>query len=152
MSPVQHLLVVADQPLASPELIEAVVRRDASCRVRGTVLVPAAPHERARIGPRLDRIIGHLRGAGVDAVGLVGDRLATVAVAEIWDPARYDELIIVSALAARVSLWLRIGVPQRIARLTGCTVHYVVASDGVTDATRGRQPHACLVSGSSSAE
>jgi hypothetical protein len=141
MSPVKHLLVVADRTLGSPELTDVLVRRAATQRLRVTLLVPAGIHERASIRSRIDRVVERLSGAGIDAVGIVGDSLATVAVAETWNPALFDE-VVVSTLPAPLSRWLRIGLPQRIAELTGSRVQHVVASSCLPSRPIAARSHA----------
>jgi hypothetical protein len=58
--------------------------------------------------------------------GSVGDGDPLVAVTEIWDPKRFDE-IIVSTLPMRFSKWLHAGLPERIGRQTGATVTHVIS-------------------------
>jgi hypothetical protein len=127
MSSRKHLLVVADQTLESRELIDALARRAATQHMHVTLLVPTPVHKRASVGTRLARVVERLAQAGVDAVGVVGDSIATVAVVETWDPTVFDE-VVVSTLPTPLSRWLRIGLPQRIAALTGSRVQHVVAS------------------------
>src|SRR5688572_33028439 len=73
-----HLLVVANETVTGPSLIEAVERRAPDLV---TVLAPVShPHEgyvvyddtrRAAAGRRLDRTLAALREAGITAHGLV---------------------------------------------------------------------------------
>jgi hypothetical protein len=123
----RHLLVVADQTLESCELISAIGQRAQGERLRVTLLVPSPIHQRAEARARLDGVIDRLILAGIDAIGVVGDSIACVDVSRLWDPAVYDEVIVVTP-SAPLSRWLRVGLPQRIAKLTGSQVRHVVAS------------------------
>ena len=67
-----------------------------------------------------------MRAAGLEADGAVGEADPYVAVAEAWDPKRYDE-IIVSTLPMGLSKWMHAGLPERIGRLTGAPVTHVVS-------------------------
>lgn len=124
----RNLLVVANVTATSPELVDAL-------RARGQqglsvfLVVPATSFGggRSRAGEQLQAGIGALQEAGVQADGAVGDADPCIAVAETWDPKRYDE-IIVSTLPMKLSKWMRAGLPERISRLTGAPVTHVVSS------------------------
>jgi hypothetical protein len=97
-------------------------------------LVPAALGQRESLRRRTERFVEAMARLSIEAEVVYGDPLPDVAVSEMWDPARYDELV-VSTLPAPVSTWLRIGLAQRIARLTSSPVHHVVASPRLLDAS-----------------
>ena len=78
----------------------------------------------AALRARLDEACSGLRDAGIDADGVLGDADPMVAVQEVWDPGRFDE-IIVSTFATGASRWMQVDLPHRIAKLTDCTVRHV---------------------------
>ena len=59
---------------------------------------------------------------------MLGDVDPIVAVREIWDADRFDE-VYVSTLPIEVSHWLDIGLPDRVRTLTGAEVHHVTARE-----------------------
>jgi hypothetical protein len=71
-------------------------------------------------------VIEQLRDAGLEIDGALADEDPIVAVSEVWDPRTYDE-IVVCTLPIPVSRWLHLGLPQRIAELTGAPVTHVIA-------------------------
>lgn len=124
-------LVVAHITALSDELLAALRSRAEEGAVTFTLLVPAksAGREgRQAARERLDEALEHLRGAGLEAEGRVGPPDPVAAVDGVWDPGRFDE-IIVSTLPTGASKWLQIDLPHRIERLTGVPVTHVVASE-----------------------
>ena len=124
------VLVVAHATAASPELMEALKAKAEQGSVEFTLLLPAkGPGLAARdeAAKNLEQALGEYREAGIEAEGVVGDSDPFVAVTEIWDPRRFDE-IIVSTLPGYASEWLRSDLPHRIARYTDAQVHHVIAS------------------------
>jgi hypothetical protein len=124
----QHVMVVANLTAGSQELL-ALLRGRAECGPTAIYLVvPATPLAGGRDTAvrTLEDAIGHFRNAGLEADGVVGDPDPFVAVTEMWDPRRHDE-IIVSTLPIGVSKWLHVGLPERIARATGALVTHVVS-------------------------
>lgn len=81
---------------------------------------------RQRAERRLDKMIDRVRSLGGDAHGVVGHDDPTVAVQEAMEHGPFDE-IIVSTLPSRLSRWLRMDLPSRIARATGIPVTPVEA-------------------------
>ncbi|UUY02479.1 hypothetical protein LRS13_17470 [Svornostia abyssi] len=67
-----------------------------------------------------------MRESGVAVQGVLGDGDPVAAVEAVWDPERFDE-VIVCTLPATVSRWLRIDLPHRVERLTGAPVTHVTA-------------------------
>ena len=130
----RRLLVVANRTVDSDEVFDAVTRRCSESDCGVTLLVPASweigdPHggrESAR--RRLKAATGRLRQAGIGVECVVGDADPVAAVAAVWDPNRFDE-VIVSTLPSRVSAWLKRGLPQRVERATQAKVTHVVASE-----------------------
>lgn len=122
----RRVLVVANQTATSEELVEALTHRG---EVQATLLMPCtgpglAAREAAR--PRMEEALAAWREAGIEAEGEVGDQNPYEAVAEIWNPGRFDE-VVVSTLPGESSKWIRSDLPHRVARLTDCPVTHVVA-------------------------
>lgn len=126
MTPTMHLLVVANRTADSDELLAALRERAHRGPITVTVLVPQDTH--GGYGPRLRAALDRLRDAGIEAEGMLGDTDPISAVAETWDPRRYDE-IIVCTLPVGVSRWLGIDLPHRVARMTDAVVHHVEATE-----------------------
>jgi len=81
-----------------------------------------------------------MRDAGLDNVdGHVGDPDPIVAVMEIWDPLKFDE-IIVSTLPTGSSRWMGIDLPHRLEKLTAVPVRHVVSKPPPTEAPTGPPP------------
>ena len=119
-----HLLVVANQTVDSPDLLSALRGRAEQGPIHVTLLAPVLWSEREEARARLDEACSGLRDAGIDADGVLGDADPMVAVQEVWDPGRFDE-IIVSTFATGASRWMQVDLPHRIAKLTDCTVRHV---------------------------
>lgn len=118
------LLVVANQTVDSDELFGALHDRAERGPVSVTLMVPQDSDE--GYGYRLRHALTRLHDAGIEAEGMLGDVDPCVAVIEVWDPRRYDE-VIVSTLPTGASRWLRIDLPHRIARAVDAPVHHVVS-------------------------
>jgi hypothetical protein len=121
-----HLLVVANQTVDSPDLIDALAGRAERGPISATLLVPAAWSEREAATSRMEQAIAALRERGVEADGMIGDGDPIVAVQEAWNPGRFDE-VVVSTLPAGSSRWMTTGLPSRVAKLTDCTTTHVEA-------------------------
>lgn len=120
-----HLLVVANRTVDSPELLAALEERCAQGPLHVTLLAPVLWSEREDARVRLDAAIASLAERGMEGEGLLGDADPVVAVQEVWNPGRFDE-VMVSTFATGASRWMQIDLPHRIARLTDCTVRHVV--------------------------
>jgi hypothetical protein len=133
---VRHYLVVANQTLGQPQLIEKLQACMAEGPCRFFLLVPAThAHDRVRFSPaeayaiaqhRLDGALARLRRLGADVHGEVGDPSPIVAIGELLHHRDFDELIL-STLAPGPSQWLRRGVPEGIERLFHRPVRLVIA-------------------------
>jgi hypothetical protein len=120
------LLVIANRTVDSEEL-QQVLRERASAGSIHVTLVAPGDTRRAATEARLERAIERLAAEGIDVEGAVGAPDPLVAVEEVWDPRRFDE-IIVTTLPTDASRWMALDLPRRIARLTDAKITHVVAS------------------------
>jgi GABA permease len=137
-----HVLVVATVTAASDDLLAALDERvrKASVPVDFLLVMPASGPEAAEeMKPRLDVVLARWRDAGLKAEGLIGDSDPVNAVAEVWKPGRFDE-VIVSTLPGQTSRWLRSDVPYRIGVLTDLPVTHVVAMSMAKPELHGEPP------------
>ena len=121
----RSFLVVANVTATSDELIEALKAR---APASFTLVIPATPSGGGReaAAAKLEDALEQLRTAGLEAEGSVGNGDPILAVTDVWDPKKYDE-IIVSTLPMRFSKWLHAGLPERIGKLTDAPVSHVVS-------------------------
>jgi hypothetical protein len=132
------VLVVANVTADSPELIRALRARLEHGPEHFTLVMPCVGpglHSRRLARPRLDEVLAAWREAGLEADGVVGDEDPVEAVLEVWDPRRFDE-IVVSTLPGPQSRWLRWDLPSRLMRMTDARVTHVRSS------AHGRRAHA----------
>lgn len=122
MAPRTKLLVIANQTVDSDDLHAALLDRAAAGPLSVTLVVPQDTH--AGPGRRLGAALRRLHEAGVEAEGVLGDSDPCVAALEMWDPRRYDE-IVVSTLPSATSRWLQVDVPHRIMRSTDAKVTHL---------------------------
>jgi hypothetical protein len=125
-----HLLVVANQTVDSPDLASALETRALQGPIHVTLLVPVLYSEREAARARLDEACAALRERGIEAESIMGDADPMVAVQEVWDPGRFDE-IVVSTFATGASRWMQIDLPHRIAKMTDCTVRHIESRPAV---------------------
>jgi hypothetical protein len=119
------LLVVANVTAGSDDLLDCLRARADQGACRFTLIMPASGGE-ARA--RLDAALARMKEAGLDNVeGSVGDPDPVVAVMEVWDPMKFDE-IIVSTLPTGSSRWLGLDLPHRLEKLTSVPVRHVVST------------------------
>jgi non-heme chloroperoxidase len=121
----RSVLVVANVTATSRELVGALKEQAADRPTTFTLIIPASGG-RAAAHKALAEALEHLRDQGLEVDGSVGHTDPLVAVAEAWDPAHHDE-IIVSTLPADISKWFRAGLPHRIEKLTGASVRHIVS-------------------------
>jgi hypothetical protein len=119
-----HLLVVANHTVDSPDLLAALAERAEQGPIHVTMLAPVLWSEREEARIRLDEACMRLREQDIPAEGVLGDADPVVAVQEVWDPGRFDE-IMVSTFSTGASRWMQIDLPHRVAKLTDCTVRHV---------------------------
>jgi hypothetical protein len=126
-----NVVVLAHRTAAAPELVAALRARQERGPIHATLVLPAdgaggAAREEAR--RRLDAALAAWREAGIECDGAVGDCIPLQALADAWDPARHDE-VIVSTLPGQSSKWIRWDLPHLAARHTGVSVQHVIARD-----------------------
>jgi hypothetical protein len=126
------LLVVANQTVDSDELYDALQDRARRCQLAVTLLVPQ--DSQAGSAQRVKTALERLHGAGIAAEAMLGDVDPACAVIEVWDPRRWDE-VLVSTLPTSTSRWLRIDLPQRISRAVDAPVSHVVSKPSRLRAT-----------------
>jgi hypothetical protein len=137
-----RVLVVANRTADSEGLARALRDRDDAADATFTLLVPVSrrgPEKAEGVEAARSQLaagLRRLRAAGLDADGLVGDPDPIVAVADAWEPGRFDE-VIVSTLERAASRWLEYDLPHRVGRLTDCPVQHVVPAEIEREADRG---------------
>ena len=122
-----NVLVVANRTAGSEELITTLRRRADAGPTAFTLLVPCDGGGRSEARDRLDAALTLMRAAGLEVVGKLGiDSNPLFALTEVWDPAKFDEIVI-STFPSGVSHWMNLDLPQRVARITDAPVEHVVA-------------------------
>jgi HEAT repeat protein len=116
-------LIVANQTLASPALSAEVEGRIAAGPATFHVVVPLTPivhrltwdedESRRAAQERLEALLDHVRSAGADASGEIGDPDPVAAVRDALRSVEVDEIIL-STLPAGISRWLGQDVPSRL--------------------------------------
>jgi hypothetical protein len=134
-----RVLVVAHKTAATPALLEAVRSRAALGPARFTLLVPNPAHGLHKLVDPEDQESDEAQqvlelalplleeAAGGRVEGLVGDPTPMNAIQDAINLHGFDEVII-STLPARVSRWLRLDLPSKVAGL-GLPVTTVTARD-----------------------
>ena len=123
------LLVVANQTVDSDELYDALRERAEQGPLAVTLLVPQ--DQQTGLGHRVNAALDRLHGAGLEAEAMLGDVDPACAVIEVWDPRRWDE-ILVSTLPTGTSRWLQIDLPHRISRAVDAPVHHIESHTAAT--------------------
>jgi hypothetical protein len=134
----RRCLVVANQTLASPQLVAEMLARSAADEYEFHLLVPAShPHSSASWTTE-GQGVAHARAVlaqalewfeadGLHVTGEVGDENPVLAVVDALNRQSFDE-IIVSTLQPGVSRWLKRDLPHRLERRFGVPVTHVVAT------------------------
>jgi hypothetical protein len=117
-----RLLVVANQTVDSDELYDDLRERAGRGPLAVTLLVPQ--DQQTGLGHRVNAALERLHAAGIEAEAMLGDVDPCCAVIEVWDPRRWDE-VVVSTLPTGTSRWLQIDLPHRIARAVDAPVRHV---------------------------
>jgi hypothetical protein len=129
------LLVVANQTVDSDELYDTLHARAEHGPLAVTLLVPQ--DQQAGLGQRVNAALDRLHAGGVEAEAMLGDVDPACAVIEVWDPRRWDE-ILVSTLPNSTSRWLQIDLPHRIQRAVDAPVSHIEARRAGPRATATR--------------
>jgi hypothetical protein len=148
MSWTTKLLVIANRTVESAEIRDVIVDRATAGPVQVTLVAPASSGtgsvraRRMETAQRLERAVQQLTDAGVPVEGVVGDTDPLVAVQDVWDPRRFDEVVVVT-LPTGVSRWMAADLPHRVERLTAARVtHVVAAAQPAASASPSRAPAA----------
>lgn len=139
-----HVLVVASVTASSEDLLDALKQRAQRTPVAYTLLMPVyAPGRQARgvAETRLSDALASWRDHGLQVEGMVGAGDPIDAVHDLWDPLRFDE-VIVSTLPGSASKWLSFDVPHRIAKVTDAPVTHVESRPDGWNRPRGGPPPA----------
>jgi hypothetical protein len=138
MSEEARVLVVANKTAATPALIEAVRERAARGAASFTLLIPNTAHGLHALVDPEDQSQGEAEqtlelalplleaAAGGPVEGMIGCPEPLAAIQDAINIHGYDELII-STLPQRVSKWLKLDLPSKVAGL-GLPVTTVIAS------------------------
>ena len=123
-----RVLVVAHKTAATPALIEAVRERAARGPATFTLLVPNAAHGLHKVVDPEDQETNEAqevlelaiplleKAAGASVEGMVGDPTPMHAIQDAINLHGFDEVII-STLPSRVSRWLKLDLPHKVAGL-----------------------------------
>jgi hypothetical protein len=123
---ISRVLIVAHKTAATQPLLDAVRERAGHGSCAFTLLVPNATHGLHKVvdpedqgvsegQTTLDHALPLLeRAAGAPVTGLLGDPDPIAAVHDAINLHGFDE-VIVSTLSARVSRWLRLDLPSKVA-------------------------------------
>ena len=142
MPDASRVLVVAHRTAATPQLLDAVRERAARGDATFTLLVPKPAHGLARVADPEDipddeaKLVLELalplleEAAGGHVEGLIGPAEPVVAIEDAVNRDGYDEIII-STLPTRVSRWLHLDLPRKVAGL-GKPVTTVIAKERAT--------------------
>src|SRR5215207_8729563 len=128
------VLVVANVTASSEELLDALQQRSNSGACRFTLVMPGSGRD------RLDAALERMREAGLENVeGSVGDPDPVVAVMDVWDPMKFDD-IVVSTLPTGSSRWMGLDLPHRLEKLTAVPVRHVVSRPPREEVPAGPPP------------
>ena len=134
-----RVLVVAHRTAATPPLLEAVRERAGRGPASFTLLVPNSAHglhkvidaedqDASEAQHVLDEALPRLSEvAGAPVEGLIGDSDPSAAVQDALNLRGFDEIII-STLSPRVSRWLKLDLPSKVAGM-GLPVTTVTPED-----------------------
>jgi hypothetical protein len=130
-------LIIANQTLASEELLKEVARRIDDGQVRFYVVVPATPIRRAlaweegetmdAARERLRLLLAWLHRRGADAEGEIGDRDPIAAARDALRRRAADQVIL-STLPIGRSRWIGQDVPSRLRAELRMPIHVITAT------------------------
>jgi hypothetical protein len=122
-----NVLVIANQTVVSPELLDRIRKRAAKGPASFLIVAPQSDEEEhADADRRLRRALSELRGEGIEAHGQVVHPDPYTAAQHAVHDERVDE-IIVSTFPGEKSGWLRRDLVQRLRKDTGLPVEHVVS-------------------------
>jgi len=117
------LLIISSQTLTSEALLSHMRARAGHAPTEFTVVVPRGPASGTEhLQAASERFAAHDLKVDIR----VGDRDPLVAVRDLWDPAHFDEVVVVT-LPTESSRWLASGLPFWVQQTTGALVTHVVA-------------------------
>jgi hypothetical protein len=125
----RNVLVIANQTVVSPELLDRIRRRAQQGDVSFLIVAPQSddePHPEA--DRRLRRALGELRSEGIEAHGQVVHPDPYTAAQHAVHDERVDE-IIVSTFSGERSGWLRRDLVERLRKDMGLPVEHVVSAN-----------------------
>ncbi len=123
-----RILIVAHRTAATPALLDEIRDRAGRSPAAFTLLVPAAAHGLHRIVDPEDTDTGEAAAtlelalplmkdaAGGEVEGMIGDPEPLAAIHDALNLRGFDEIII-STLPTRVSRWLKLDLPHKVAGL-----------------------------------
>jgi methylmalonyl-CoA mutase cobalamin-binding subunit len=124
----RNVLVVANQTVLSPELLDRIRARAAEGEASFLIVAPQSDDEDHQDADRrLRRALTELRSHGVDAHGQVVHPDPYTAARHVVNDERVDE-IIVSTFPGEKSGWLRRDLVERLRKDTGLPVDHVVSA------------------------
>ena len=138
----RSVLVVANRTAASDELHEALRAGAEQGPIAYTLVVPpttAGRPAREAAESKLKTALERAREAGIEMTGQLGPPDPLDAVQAVWDPRKFDE-VIVSTLPGQTSKWMLTDLPHRVARFTGVQVTHVVGSEEKVEPVRDTVP------------
>jgi predicted deacetylase len=125
----RNVLVIANQTVVSPELLERIRARAAQGGASFLIVAPQSDGEaHDDADRRLRRALSELRGEGIDAHGQVVHPDPYTAARQVVHDERVDE-IIVSTFPGERSGWLRRDLVERLRKDTGLPVDHVVSAN-----------------------
>ena len=125
----RNVLVIANQTVVSPELLDRIRARAAQGEASFLIVAPQSDGEQHDDADRrLRRALSELRSEGIDAHGQVVHPDPYTAARQAVHDERVDE-IIVSTFPGERSGWLRRDLVERLRKDTGLPVDHVVSAD-----------------------
>ncbi len=125
----RNVLVIANQTVVSPELLDRIKRRAAGGAASFLIVAPQSDDEAPTDADRrLRRALSELRGEGIDAHGQVVEPDPYTAAMQVVHDERVDE-IIVSTFPGERSGWLRRDLVERLRKDTSLPVEHVVSAN-----------------------
>jgi hypothetical protein len=124
----QNVLVVANETVVGQPLLDKIRERAARSPSSFLIIAPQSDismsaHPEAE--RRLRRALAELRGAGIDAHGLVAHPDPYTAIVHTVRDERVDEIIISTFPGTKTSSWLRGDLVERVRKETGLPVEHV---------------------------